>query len=154
MATRNSTAAPRANRTTKSAPRLAAVTPDVAPRRIGFAADGFSLLGSIPALVASLPMVRYDPRIGGNHLVGTRDEKEDELERLGNAAFSVHRTIKLIGKLMASQDDAAFPLDADDISELGFALHGLAHIAQELVQASEQLSEASVSDERVEATHE
>lgn len=143
MVTRNSTSAPRGNRrTSKGAPALVAVWPDATPRRVEFAASGLSILGSVPRLVGSLPTVRYDREILGERLDVDAAEKESTLEDIGNAAFAVLGTIKLIGKLMAGQDSAGVPLDEEDVSELGFSLHGLAHIAQELLQAAERIADA------------
>jgi hypothetical protein len=132
----------KSKRARRSQGPLAVVTSDRKPRRVEFVRDGFSLLGDVPALVVGMPLMTYDPTLGRHRLAIDEHGKGEALEEMSNSHYAVTRAIKLIGMLMAGQSREFGYIGDDEIAELGFALHGLAHMAEQLVDAVEQIAQA------------
>ncbi len=66
-----------------------------------------------------------------------RDEIVDDLM---NTADDVINGMKLFGLLMTGQGKGECDRDADDIVELGYTLHGLGHMALQLIRAVEEIN--------------
>jgi hypothetical protein len=144
MGTRNSTGASRAASSRRHIVAAAktglAEVPkiDTAPRRITFTRDGGSLIGSLLTLQSRLPSVRYDPSIEGARLDVDEAAKADILEELSSSSFAVTRLLKRLAGTMTEGDHTD-----SDVEELGFAIHGLAHMLETMEGAALEINEAA-----------
>ena len=151
MATRNPAGATRAASSRRhvdaAKPRLAEVSKvDTAPRRITFTRDGGSLIGSLLTLQSRLPSVRYDPSIEGARLDVDEATKGDILEVLSSSSYSVTHLIKLLARLMTADDHVNGDLTKTEVEEIGFAVHGLAHMLETMEGAAYEINEAAPAE--------
>ena len=123
--------------------KLSAVVADTTEKKVRFACGGLSHMSSLLGVESSLPTTRYDPQTRGQVLNVDADAKDDVIDRLTNTSTAVAQTIKLFGLLMASQDEAKGYLDRDASVELGFTLHGLAHMNEQLAIVIQEIHEAT-----------
>ncbi len=130
---------------TKPTPQLVSVEADEAAQRVDFSSDGVSDLSKLLGIAARLPTIRYDRKRLGGVLDVDAERKESLLSDLQEGTFEITATIKLIGLLMAAQDEATGLLDHQRCVELGYTLIGLADIAEQLVSVSGQIAEAAPS---------
>lgn len=121
---------------------VVSIGPNTSPQPVHFGHSDLSILGGLLALPGDLPKVHYDPKIGRHRLEIDRDAQCSVLEDLSSRITAVNETIMLIGKLMAGQDPKKGSIGNNEIEALGFTIHGLAHISDELTNAADEISQA------------
>lgn len=144
-----------ATRKSSSKPKLAAVTADTTSRQIAFGHGEHSCLSALLGLGSSLPSARYDPAILGHVLDVDAQGKESILEELSNASVAIAQAIQLFGLLMSGQDKTCGWLTHERILDLGFTLHGLGHMSEQIASVAEQIGDAAPASRAIakEASH-
>lgn len=130
-----------------SSPKLAAV-PDRRAERIRFhVGRANSSLADLLVLGDLLPTAMYDPKRNRGVLDIDIDAKNDAIESLLDTADCVIRLIQVIGVLMSGQGKGDTNVDNDVVVSLGYQLHDLGLMAEQLVQAVVQIEDLPASEE-------
>jgi hypothetical protein len=119
-----------------------AVPSALEPRHIRIPEDGHSLIGDVLTIASRLPKVAYDAAAGTERLDIGEDRQAGLIDEIGNTTFAFRNLVRIVGKLMSSQDATAHFLEPEDIQDLGFALAGLMHIVTALDGVADRLRDS------------
>ena len=125
---------------TKPAAKLVSVAKSEDAQRLEFASDGVSQISSLLGLGAKLPTMRWDASRSEHVAEIDPETRRDLLIQISQASAGVIVAIKTIALLITRQEKSQGDIARDEPADLGFTLHGLADLAEQLRSAHELLA--------------